>query len=116
MRSTSDVLTHLKRFATHREAEVNTPKVLIRLDHAPFGRDHREGLQPCSWRAVPFRSDVRRTPPREATQTPGRSSPAGRSLVGPRPPACHTGPPGATRPSSKDAPSDVPATCTFSAP
>jgi hypothetical protein len=30
----------------------------------PFGRDHREGLQPCSWRGVPFRSDVRRTPPR----------------------------------------------------
>jgi len=28
---------------------------------------------------VPFRSDVRRTPPREATQIPGRSSPAVRS-------------------------------------
>jgi hypothetical protein len=84
-------------------------------DHAPFGRDHREGLQPCSWPGVPFRSDVRRTPPRKATQIPGRSSPAGRSPVGRRPPACHNDPPGATRPSPKDAPSDAPADLAFSA-
>src|SRR6185295_2887586 len=44
----------------------------------------REGLQPCSWRGVPLRSDVRRTPPREATQIPGRPSPVGRSVVGRR--------------------------------
>src|SRR6266446_6196246 len=62
---------------------------------------------PCSWRGVPFRSDVRRTRPPEATQIPGRSSPAGRSSVGRRPPACHNDPLGATRPSSKGAPSDV---------
>src|SRR5713101_4509138 len=87
----------------------------LRADHGPFGRDHREGLQPCSWRGVPFRSDVRRTPPRKATQIPGRSSPAGRSPVGRRPPACHNDPPGATRPSPKDAPSDAPAYLAFSA-
>src|ERR1700730_1660823 len=62
-----------------------------------------------------FRSDVRRTPPRKATQIPGRSSPAGRSLVGRRPLACHNDPPGATRPSPKDAPSDAPAYLVLSA-
>src|SRR5207245_10787685 len=86
----------------------------LRADHAPFGRDHREGLQPCSWRAVAFRSDVRRTPPRKATQIPGRSSPAGRSPVGRRPPACHNDLPGATHPLPKDAPSDAPVYLAFS--
>src|SRR6202045_541724 len=62
-----------------------------------------------------FRSDVRRTPPRKATQIPGRSSPAARSPVGRRPPACHNDPPGATRPSPKDAPSDAPAYLALSA-
>src|SRR5713101_8984388 len=70
---------------------------------------------PLPQRGVPFRSDVRRTPPRKATQIPGRSSPAGRSPVGRRPPAGHNDPPGATRPSPKDAPSDAPAYFAFSA-
>src|SRR6185436_13423492 len=64
---------------------------------------------------VPFRTDVRRTPPREATQIPERSSPVVRSPVGCRPPACHNDPPCATRPSPKDAPSDAPAYLAFSA-
>ena len=55
-------------------------------------------LQPYSWRGVPFRSDVLRTSPHEATQIPGRSSPAGRATVGRHPPICHNDPPGATRP------------------
>src|SRR6266852_7016689 len=56
-----------------------------------------------------LKTDGRRTDPREATQTPGRSSPAGRSPAPRRPPAGHTDPPGATPPSSADAGSDAPA-------
>src|SRR5438270_380966 len=82
----------------------------------PLGFDVTNCLQPCAWRGVPFRNDGRRTRPREATQIPERSSQAGRSAVGRRPPACHNDPPDATRPSSKGAPSYAPVTCTFSAP
>ena len=63
-----------------------------------------------------LRIDDRRTHPREATQIPGRSSPAGRSPAPRRPPSGHTDPPGAIRPSSPDGGSGAPATPPFSAP
>ncbi len=63
-----------------------------------------------------LKTDDRRTDPREATQIPARSSPAGRSPAPRRPPAGHTDPPGATRPSSADAGSSAPATPPSSAP
>src|ERR1041385_5793335 len=47
-------------------------------------RKNPKRLADVRWRAAPFRSGVRRTPPREATQIPGRPSPAGRSVVGRR--------------------------------
>ena len=60
--------------------------------------------------------DDRRTRPREATRTPGRSLAADRSPAPRRPPAGHTDPPGATRPSSPDAGSGAPATRPFQLP
>jgi hypothetical protein len=69
----------------------------------------------CSaWRT--FTIDDRRTHPREATRTPGRSLAADWSPAPRRPPAGHTDPPGATRPSSPDAGSGAPATPPFAAP
>jgi hypothetical protein len=44
-----------------------------------------------AWRT--FKIDDRRTHPREATQSPGRSSPAGRPPAPRRPPSGHTDPP-----------------------
>src|SRR5262249_6337843 len=79
-------------------------------------RDHRPpNAERCPvWRTIKIND--RRTPPREATQIPGRSSPAGRSPAPRRRPAGHTDPPGAARPSSPDAGSGAPATPPGSAP
>ena len=63
-----------------------------------------------------FQSDDRRTHWREATQSLGHSSPAGRSPAPRRPLSDHTDPPGSTRPSSADAGSGAPAIPPFSAP
>src|ERR1700730_6871704 len=90
--------------------EPNDVEVRILLDEADEVAELGDGR-----RRDRVRSDVRRTPPREATQIPGRSSPADRSSVGRRPPVCHNGPPGATRPSPKDDPSDAPEYFAFSA-
>src|SRR2546422_8263867 len=56
-----------------------------------------------------LKTDDRRTDPREATQIPGRSSPAGRPPAPRPPPAGHTDPPEATRPPSAAAVTGAPA-------
>src|SRR2546422_4399373 len=77
-------------------------------------RGDRRRREPRDQQSGPYENalmtDDRRTDPREATQIPGRSSPAGRSPAPRRPPAGHTDPPGATRPSFADAGSGAPAT------
>jgi hypothetical protein len=73
----------------------------ICIKSLPRGLTPAAPLRCSAWRI--FTIDARRTPPREATQMPGRSSAAGRSPAPRRPPAGHTDPPGATRPSSPDA-------------
>src|SRR3989442_2330031 len=70
-------------------------------------RGDRRRCEPRDQQSGPYENglmtDDRRTDPREATQIPGRSSPAGRSPAPRRPPASHTDPPAATRPSLADA-------------
>src|SRR2546422_3944124 len=77
-------------------------------------RGDRRRCEPRDQQSGPYENGLmtadRRTDPREATQIPGRSSPAGRSPAPRRPPAGHTDPPGATRPSFADAGSGAPAT------
>src|SRR5215467_6568178 len=76
------------------------------------GSEPREAVQLAR---CAFKSDVRRTPPHEATQIPGRSSPAGRSPVGRRQFVCHSDPRDVIRPSPKDDPSDAPTNVALSA-
>src|SRR6202011_1638215 len=90
--------------------EHNDVEERILLEEADEGAELGDGR-----RRDRVRSDVRRTPPREATQIPGRSSPADRSAVGRRPPVCPHAPPGAPCPSPKDELSDAPAYFAFSA-
>src|SRR5215470_3427219 len=97
---------------TNQTLDMKSPLRYGRPEDQTNGSEARAAvlLAPCA-----FKSDVRRTPPHEATQIPGRSSPTGRSPVGRRQFVCHSDPRDVIRPSPKDDPSDAPTNVASSA-